>query len=64
MMLTVVETGVFSLQREEGASAGAAVADIDKRRAATCHGAQRISWSGGLHPHSEARGMLPILQRH
>ena len=63
-MLASVETGVFSLQKEEGASAGAAVAHIDKRRAATCHGAQRISWSGGLHPHFEARGMLPILQRH
>ena len=53
-----------SVQEEEGAGVGAAVADIDQRRPAARHGAQGLCRSGGMHAHSQAGRVLPVLQRH
>ena len=53
-----------SVQEEEGAGAGAAVADIDQRGSAARDGAQRLCWRCGVHAHPQAGRVLPVLQRY
>ena len=59
----LVSEGVLAvLQAEEGAAAGPAVADYDKRGAAACSSAQGFNRGGWMYTNPQARRVLSVLQ--